>query len=419
MGAKAVQAGGGHMNWIESEETEIEKTVEEWLRANLPANWIAAIDTDDAVGLRESRELLDVADWWERLGDARWYVSTWPEQYGGLGFDSRRAAAVNNVLRRYKVPRSDNPLGNNVSQALLRWGTEEQRQRYLPGIAHQREIWVQLFSEPGAGSDLAGLSTRAVRDGDIWVVHGQKVWSSWAHEANFGILLARTDTEIPKHQGLSIFIVDMSSSGVVVRPLRQITGESFFNEVFLDDVTVPDAMRIGELGGGWRIASSLLNYERGAVIGGGSAAPSMGVGRTIDALIRHYAPVEDPLERQRIAIAYTRDRITAWTRQRHEAERRAGRSVGNESSILKLFHSQSNQALQTLSIDLEGINGIAYQEGDDWAATTAYGFLRVRSATIAGGTSEIQRNIIGENVLGLPREPSTDRDLPWSQVPRS
>ena len=270
MGAKAVQAGGGHMNWIESEETEIEKTVEEWLRANLPANWIAAIDTDDAVGLRESRELLDVADWWERLGDARWYVSTWPEQYGGLGFDSRRAAAVNNVLRRYKVPRSDNPLGNNVSQALLRWGTEEQRQRYLPGIAHQREIWVQLFSEPGAGSDLAGLSTRAVRDGDIWVVHGQKVWSSWAHEANFGILLARTDTEIPKHQGLSIFIVDMSSSGVVVRPLRQITGESFFNEVFLDDVTVPDAMRIGELGGGWRIASSLLNYERGAVIGGGS-----------------------------------------------------------------------------------------------------------------------------------------------------
>ncbi len=407
------------MNRIGSEETELEGAVEEWLRVNLPADWVAAIDLGDAAGLREARERLDVADWWERLGDARWYVSTWPEQYGGLGFDSRRAAVVNNVLRHYKIPRSDNPLGNNVSQALLRWGTEEQRQRYLPGIAHQREIWVQLFSEPAAGSDLAGLSTRAVRDGDLWMVHGQKVWSSWAHDATFGILLARVDTEVPKHQGLSIFIVEMSAPGVVVRPLRQMTGESFFNEVFLDDVTVPDVMRIGELGEGWRIASSLLSYERGAVIGGGSAAPSMGVGRTVDALIRHYVPVQDPLFRQRLAIAYSRERIAAWTRQRHEAERRAGRPVGNESSILKLFHSQSNQALQTLSLDLEGVNGVAHGVGDAWAVTTAYGFLRVRSATIAGGTSEIQRNIIGEKVLGLPREPSTDRDLPWSQVPRS
>lgn len=407
------------MNNYAAEVAELDSTVEKWLRANLPVNWTEAIDTNDSTKLRAAREQLDVADWWERLGDARWYVSTWPEEYGGLGFDSRKAAIVNNVLRRYKIPRSDNPLGNNVSQALLRWGTEEQRQRYLPAIAHQREIWVQLFSEPGAGSDLAGLSTRAVRDGDIWMVNGQKVWSSWAHDAKFGILLARVDTEVPKHQGLSIFIVDMSTPGVVVRPLRQMTGEAFFNEVFLDDVLVPDVMRIGELGEGWRIASSLLSYERGAGIGGGSAAPSMGVGRTVEALIRHYAPVQDPLLRQRIARAYSRDRIAAWTRERHEAERRAGRPVGNESSILKLFHSESNQALQTLSLELEGVNGVAHDEGDAWASTTAYGFLRVRSATIAGGTSEIQHNIIGEKVLGLPREPSTDRDLPWSQVPRS
>ena len=172
------------------DDAAIDDTVEQWLRTNLPDDWVAAIDADDSAALRAARGRLDTKDWWERLGDAGWYVSAWPEEYGGLGFDTHRAGVVNNVLRRYKVPRSDNPLGNNVSQALLRWGTDEQKARYLPGIAHQREIWVQLFSEPGAGSDLAGLATRAVRDGDLWTVNGQKVWSSWAHEADFGILLA-------------------------------------------------------------------------------------------------------------------------------------------------------------------------------------------------------------------------------------
>ena len=189
-------------------------------------------------------------DWWERLGESGWFFSTWPTEYGGLGLDSDRAAVVNNTLRRFKVPRTDNPLGINVSQALLRWGTDAQRQRFLPGIAHQREIWVQLFSEPGAGSDLAGLSTRAVRDGDQWVINGQKVWSSWAHTSQWGLLLARTDPDVPKHQGLSVFLLDMSTPGITVRPLRQMTGEAFFNEVFFDDVTCPDERRLGELGGG-------------------------------------------------------------------------------------------------------------------------------------------------------------------------
>ena len=251
-------------NLLDLDDAALDGQVEEWLRANLPADWVDAIDRDDAASLRDARACLNVKDWWERLGDAGWYISLWPVDYGGLGLDSHRAGVVNNALRRYKVPRSDNPLGNNVSQALLRWGSDEQRRRYLPGIAHQREIWVQLFSEPGAGSDLAGLSTRAIRDGDRWVVDGQKVWSSWAHDANFGILLARTDPDLPKHQGLTIFVVDMEKPGVTVRPLRQMTGEAFFNEVFLDEVEVRDDMRIGDLGQGWRIASSLLSYERGA-----------------------------------------------------------------------------------------------------------------------------------------------------------
>lgn len=407
------------MNLLDLDDAALDGQVEEWLRANLPADWVDAIDRDDAASLRDARACLNVKDWWERLGDAGWYISLWPVDYGGLGLDSHRAGVVNNALRRYKVPRSDNPLGNNVSQALLRWGSDEQRRRYLPGIAHQREIWVQLFSEPGAGSDLAGLSTRAIRDGDRWVVDGQKVWSSWAHDANFGILLARTNPDLPKHQGLTIFVVDMEKPGVTVRPLRQMTGEAFFNEVFLDEVEVRDDMRIGDLGQGWRIASSLLSYERGAQVGGGSAVPGMGVGRTIEALIRHYAPVEDPVLRQRIAAAYARQKITAWTRSRYEALRGTRRAGGHETSILKLFHSQSNQALQNLGLDLEGMKGIAHAEEDPWAATSTYAFLRVRSASIAGGTSEIQRNILGEKVLGLPREPAPDRELPWREVPRS
>ena len=393
--------------------------VEDWLRANLPPDWVDAVDRDDAVALRRARERLDVADWWERLGDAGWFFSTWPVEYGGHGFDGEQAGVVNNVLRRYKVPRTDNPLGINVSQALLRWGTDDQRRRYLPPIAHQREIWVQLFSEPGAGSDLAGLSTRAVGDGEQWVVNGQKVWSSWAHRAHFGLLLARTDPDVPKHRGLSVFLLDVATPGVTVRPLRQMTGEAFFNEVFFDDVVCADQQRLGGLGEGWRMASSLLTYERGAGVGGGASAPSMHVGRTVDALVRRYAPICDAILRQRLTVAYTRDKIEHWTRMRIEAQRRAGRPPGQEYSILKLFHSETVQALQTLSLDLEGLNGVAHEPDDRWADTTQYGFLRARSQTIAGGTSEIQRNILGERVLGLPREPAVDRDLPWSQVPRS
>jgi alkylation response protein AidB-like acyl-CoA dehydrogenase len=411
--------GRASMDELEADDAELDERVEDWLRVNLPVAWVDAIDRDDAAALRQAREQLDVADWWARLGAAGWFFSTWPTEYGGLGFDSHRAGVVNNALRRFKVPRTDNPLGINVSQALLRWGTDAQRRRFLPPIATQREIWVQLFSEPGAGSDLAGLSTRAVRDGDQWIVNGQKVWSSWAHKAHHGFLLARTDPDVPKHQGLSVFLLDMSTPGITIRPLRQMTGEAFFNEVFFDGVVCPDEMRMGELGQGWRMASSLLTYERGAGVGGGSAAPSMHVGRSVDALIRHYGPVHQPMLRERLVVAYTRDKIAHWTRMRIEAQRHAGRPPGQESSILKLFASDSSQALQTLSLDLEGLNGVAHGDDDRWAETSQYGFLRVRSATIAGGTSEIQRNILGEKVLGLPKEPAADRNIPWSQVLRS
>jgi alkylation response protein AidB-like acyl-CoA dehydrogenase len=398
-------------------DDELRADITAWLRSNLPPAWIEAIDEGDSAKLAEARRSLDVADWWERLGASGWFFSTWPVEYGGHGFDAEQAAVVSDVLRTYKVPRSDNPLGKNVAHALLRWGTEEQRQRFLEPILKQREIWVQLFSEPGAGSDLASLSTRAVRDGDTWVVNGQKVWSSFAQEAQWGFLLARTDPDVPKHQGISVFFLDMQTPGVTVRPLKQMTGEAFFNEVFFDDVVIPDHMRFGELGQGWSLASSLLSFERNA--GVGSAAPGTNVGRTVDALLRRYGPIHDPSMRQRLARAYTNERIIRLTRMRIESRRQVGRPPGHEASILKLFGTLSAQALQNLSLDLEGMNAIGRDPDDQWATSTVYGFLRIRSATISGGTAEMQRNILGEKVLGLPREPAVDRDVPWSEIRRS
>lgn len=400
-------------------DEELRAEVTAWLRTNLPAAWVTAVDMGDAERLAAARRHLDTADWWRRLGSAGWYYSYWPKEYGGLGLNSSQVAVVNDVLRTYKVPRTQNPLGNNVAHALLRWGTDELKRRFLPGILDQTEIWVQLFSEPGAGSDLAGLSTLAVRDGDVWVVNGQKVWSSHAHRAHFGFLLCRTDPDVPKRQGLSVFLLDMKTPGITVRPLTQITGEAFFNEVFFDDVVCPDAMRLGSLGQGWQFASQLLTFERGAGVGGGSAPPGAEVGRSVDALVRHYGPPDDPILTNRLATAYMRQKIMVWSRQRLEENRKAGRASGHEASILKLFNSESAQALQDLSLDLGGLGAAAYEPGDRWATASAYAYLRVRSQTIAGGTSEIQRTILGERVLGLPREPSADHEVPWRQIRRS
>jgi alkylation response protein AidB-like acyl-CoA dehydrogenase len=406
-------------NEVPTTDDELFDEVETWLRANLPADWVAAIDHDDAPALSAARAALDVADWWKRLGSTGYFFSHWPVEYGGLGLDTDRRTVVNNALRKYKVPRSDNPLGLNVSEALLMWGTDEQKRRFLPGILDQTEIWVQLFSEPGAGSDLASLSTRAERDGDQWIVRGQKVWSSHAERSHWGLLLARTDPELPKHQGISMFLIDMNQPQITVRPLKQITGEQFFNEVFFDDAVVDDANRLGAIGDGWRQGSRLLTFERGAGAGGGSATPGMRVGRSVEALMKHYPDLDDPHLRHRLVEAYCRERVIEWTRMRIDAQRRAGRAAGQEASILKLYNSHHAQALQNLAFDLEGINAAACVDGDRWADSTRYSFLRIRSATIAGGSSEMQRNILGERVLGLPREPAVDRDIPWNQTLRS
>ena len=301
--------------------------------------------------------------------------------------------------------------------------------RLLRPMFTGEDVWCQLFSEPGTGSDLAGLSTRAVRDGDEWVVTGQKVWNTLAHLADRGMLVARTDPEAPKHKGLTYFALDMHAPGVEVRPLRQMTGEAEFNEVYLTEVRVPDADRIGEVGEGWRVAMTTLMNER-STIGGGTGGPGRGSGPIAEALRiwRDEASSRDAALRDRLLKLWTEAEALRLTNLRAAQARRTG-NPGPEGSISKLMFTEVNKRIYELCVDLLGAQGLV---GYDYTMrrTEEIGlmgppgsarkmFLRSRANSIEGGTSEIQRNILGERVLGLPGEVRTDKELPWSEVPRS
>ncbi len=406
-----------------------------WLRENLPPGWMEAIDAGDDEKWSQLRRGLDYGEWCKRMGEAGYATPTWPAEYGaGLSIDPGQAKFVNEVLTRYKVPRSFNIIGIGMGgPTILAWGTEEQKHRLLRPCATNEEIWCQLFSEPGAGSDVAGLSTRAVRDGDEWVINGQKVWTTLAHIARWGMLVARTDPDQPKHRGLSYFLVDMHAPGVEVRPLVQITGEAEFNEVFFENARIPDSMRVGPEGEGWRVAITTLMNERAALSGAGSVGGDAVGGSPIDRLIARHQPVADPLLRQRLVQAWIDGRLIRWTNQRASDKRKRGAEVGPEGSITKLMQAEYNQRVQKLAVDLEGVGGIAWDgaplkgDGDigwirtdtDDSRSVARGFLRAQANTIEGGTSNIMRNILGERVLGLPKEPDPSRDLPWKDVPRN
>jgi alkylation response protein AidB-like acyl-CoA dehydrogenase len=394
--------------------------VERLLRDRLPNDWVTAIDRDDPAALAEARTKVDADELWAHLAGAGYVTPTWPTEYGGLGVPPNVGRAIGRALGRYKVPRFDNPVGVDLAgPAIMKWGSEDQKERFLRPIARNEEIWCQLFSEPGAGSDLAGLATRAVLDGESWSVRGQKVWTSLGHLASFGLLLARTNPDAPKHRGITAFIMPMKQPGVVVRPLRQITGDAEFCEVFFDDARVDDSLRIGPVDEGWRVAISILMNERSAGSGSGAALPGTVAGRSVVALIRRHAPVMDPVLRQRLAQAYIEDRLVTLTNQRAADRRRAGQPPGPEGSVTKLFFSEHTQRLQNLAVDLEGPAVQAWPEGDRWLQNTAWSLMRVRAKTIAGGTSEVQRNVLGERMLGLPKEPDVDRTVPWSEIPRS
>jgi alkylation response protein AidB-like acyl-CoA dehydrogenase len=308
-------------------------------------------------------------------------------------------------------------------------GSAEARERLLRPMFTGEDAWCQLFSEPGAGSDLAGLAARAVRDGDEWVISGQKVWNTLAHIADRGMLVARTDPEAPKHKGMTYFALDMHAPGVEVRPLRQMTGEAEFNEVYLTDVRVPDADRIGDVGEGWRVAMTTLMNER-TTIGGGSGPPGRGTGAIAEAVrIWNEEPGDrSVVAKDRLMHLWIEAEVLRLTNIRAGQSRRVG-NPGPEGSIAKLMFAEVNQRIYDLCVELIGAGAMIDYDytnrrteqlglvGPPGSARKM--FLRSRANSIEGGTSEIQRNILGERVLGLPGEPRTDKDQPWSKVPRN
>jgi alkylation response protein AidB-like acyl-CoA dehydrogenase len=396
-----------------------------WVDAHVPEAWRAAAEQGGAAAIREVRTREEYEAWYPTFADAGLVAATWPVEYGGLDVGPAVARAIDAVLRPYNLGRL-NPLGLNLAApALFAHGTEEQRLRYLPPIVRNEERWCQLFSEPGAGSDLASLAMRAQRDGDDWVLTGQKVWTTWAHLSDYGVCLARTDPDCPKRKGITYFLVDLHAPGVEVRPLRHITGEIDFNEVFLDAVRVPDAQRVGDVGDGWRVANATLSGERQMVAGSGSGGVDRiggsGAARVVRGA-RASSAWDDGVFRQRLVAAWSEEQIRDWTNQRVRAGLKAGRPPGPESSVGKVHQGELNQRIQLLATEALGLSALAWEASGHYAESLPYevkGMLRSRANTIEGGTTEVNKNVIGERVLGLPREPDPYEGVAWKDVPRS
>jgi alkylation response protein AidB-like acyl-CoA dehydrogenase len=382
-------------------------------------------------------------DWRRRLTDAGWTRPSWPSDWHGRGLPAWADEIVATEIAHSGAVGA--PIGSGMALAaptILAHGSDEAKQLLYPTLTGEC-TWCQLFSEPGSGSDLAGLSTRADRDGDEWIVNGQKLWSTSAHHADYGMLLARTDADVPKHRGITYFALPMDQPGVEARPLRQMNGHASFNEVFLTDACVPDRFRVGAAGEGWRAAMTTLAHERGfGAMRRPATYPSGGrahreaqaeaddhfrtyewypqrAGRA-DLLVERAGAAavgDDAIVRQRIAATLSSQRAQQWTAQRATAARALGRAPGAEGSIGKLGTSIVARAAAMAHGQIAGAAGmLAAPDGD---AIVAEILVSVPAQSIAGGTDEIQHNILGEQLLGLPREPSVDRELPFRDIPRS
>ncbi len=356
-----------------------------------------------------------------------------PPGFGGLGLSRRIQRVVDRRLRAGGAQAADPSTFflMLVGPTIFTHGTDEQKRRYLRPMFTGEERWCQLFSEPGSGSDFAGLGTRAERDGDEWVVNGQKVWNTLAHVADLGMLVARSNPELPKHKGLTYFALDMHAPGVEVRPLRQITGEAEFNEVYMTDVRVPDSARIGAVGEGWRVSLTTLMNERtaiGGAVGGATTAQQGPLGNLMEAYRNMDPAVRTKAHRDEVVQLWVRGEALRLTNVRAAQNARAG-NPGPEGSVSKLMLAEFNKELTAKVLDLEGPAAMVDYDYEFRRPTavsldgkfgdTHHGFLRARANSIEGGTSEIMRNILGEQVLGLPGEPRVDKEIPWREVPRN
>ncbi len=407
------------------EADEYREKIQAFLAEKLPSNWqgIGALDP-------AARDEF-VAEWRRTLYENNLLAFSWPQEYGGPGLSSLEAVIVAEEFAKVGVPLggANDPFGiQMVGNTIIRWGTEDQKKHFLPRILSGEDTWCQGYSEPGSGSDLANLGTRAVLDGDEWVLNGQKIWTSAGHLADWIFVLCRTDADAPKHKGISFLLCPMDQPGVEVRPIQMISGESEFNEVFFTDARVPRENVIGEVNGGWAVAMTLLGFERG------EAAATMPIqfrtelDRMME-LARHTGADQDPNIRQRLAWCHQKVEMMRYLGMRTLSKFLQGEGPGPDAAITKLYWSEYHLKATELSID---ILGAAALTPDGQAPSSAFGaddsgvpvdnirswtdtFLTARAGTIYAGTSQVQRNIIGEMVLGLPKEPKADSG-PWKEI---
>jgi alkylation response protein AidB-like acyl-CoA dehydrogenase len=389
------------------EEAAFRAEARDWLAAHAREKEPGEVST--LRGFYDSDDLFvkQGKEWQRTLSEGGWAGITWPAAFGGRG-----GTPMQQLIFRQEESRFDVPSGlfavaiGMAGPTIIAHGSEEQRRRYLPAMLRGDDVWCQLFSEPGAGSDLASLSTRAELDGDEWVVNGQKVWSSGAHHAQFGILLARTDFDRPKHRGITFFLVDMATPGIDVRPLRQMTGGASFNEVFLTDVRIPAANVMGEVNEGWRVTMTTLGHER-SMSGGPSPFPQL------LRLVRSCGALKDHLRRAELVQCYIGGRIIEFLGYRAQTALSQGAAPGPETSVMKLAFSQLATRMARLALDAQGATGMLVGELTPDHGSWQQQFLSVPSFRIAAGTDEVQRNVLGERLLGLPAEPRTDKDAPF------
>jgi alkylation response protein AidB-like acyl-CoA dehydrogenase len=390
-------------------------------RAWLEANAIPKGDPDDfsagvwSADYDEDAYVHRCRQWQRRLYDGGWAGVTWPSQYGGRGGRPIEQVIFNQEQGRFGVSTGAFMVAiGMVGPTLLAHGSEAQKTRFLPAMLRGDELWCQLFSEPDAGSDLAGLTTRATLDGDSWVVTGQKVWTSAASRAAWGILLARSDWDVPRHAGISYFLVDMASAGIEMSPLRQMTGESHFYEVFLDEVRIPAGNLVGAAGEGWRVAQTTLRSERGAIAGGGYADP-----RALAELARWSGRASDPLVRQAVVSAHIQFELLRFLRYRTQTALSQGKPPGQEASIMKLAFARYMKHLTETAISILGPTGQLDNgngHGPPAASMWIRRFLHSPSLRIAGGSDQVQANIVAERALGLPAEARADAGLSFRQA---
>ena len=392
------------------EEARFREEASSWLADNAP--------TDDA--FRALSPLEQAKVWQKRKYDAGWACIGWAPEFGGRG-----ASAIEEVIWRQEESQYDLPanfflIGQGmIGPTLMAWASDEDKARFLPPLASGEEVWCQLFSEPAGGSDLAALRTRAERDGDDWVINGQKIWTSGAHYSDYGVIVVRTDPTVPKHKGLSYFYIDMKAPGVEIKPIKQLTGDSDFNEVYFTDVRVSDSQRLGEVGQGWQVSLTTLMNERAAIGGSfGQMDVSLAMSVAAEVEIDGRPALEDAAVRARIADWYVQEAGLKYTGYRSLTALSRGALPGPENSIGKLVGAPKMQAMSSYLMDLLGASGaIADEALAAKAGIIQRAYMGAPGLRIAGGTDEIMANIIAERVLGLPQEPRLDKGIPFNEVP--